>query len=100
MMVQSQQPDIFEVLSGGKRRKRREGRQLLARKIKEVIYGKRSAVRVYSQTLQKHLWIINEALTDPGRYEGETVTMEDLVEIISAAINKKFRNPGVQEFRI
>jgi hypothetical protein len=83
MMVQNQQPDIFEVLAGSKRRKRRDRRQLLARKLREVIYGKRAAVSVYSQTLHKHLWIINEALTDPGRYEGEAVTMEDLVEIIS-----------------
>jgi hypothetical protein len=78
MMIQNQ----FETFSGKTVHKRRDRRQLLARKLKEVMYGKRPAVRVYSQTLQKNLWIINEALTDPRRYDGETVTLEKLVEVL------------------
>jgi hypothetical protein len=89
MMMQSQQPDIFELLSGSKIRKRRDRRQLLARKLREVIYGKRPAVRVYSQTLQKQLWIINEALTDPGRYDGQAVTLEALAKALFEDKNRR-----------
>jgi len=96
MMIQSQH--VIRSSPAGKTiRKRRDRRQLLARRLKEVVYGKRPAVKVYSQTLQKHLWIINEALTDAGRYDGEAVTLEDLAEIVSEATNKKFRSSGGQE---
>ena len=92
-MMKRSQADLF---SGKKRHMRQDRRQLLSRRLKEVMYGKRAAIRVYSRTLQKKLWIINEALTDSSRYEGETVTLEKLAGIIS---NKEFRSPEVQEFR-
>jgi hypothetical protein len=93
MMIQSP----FEIRSspaGKTIRNHRDKRQLLARRLKEVVYGKRPAVKVFSQTLQKHLWVINEALADPRRYEEDTVTLENLVEIINQESEDRSQKSG------
>jgi hypothetical protein len=100
MMILQNQLERHSSPAGKTIRKRRDKRELLARKLKEVVYGKRPAVNVYSRTLQKHLWIINEALADTKHYDGETITLEKLVESISEATNQEFRSSEVQEFRI
>jgi len=56
------------------------------RKLNEVILGKRSYIKVYSEILQTNFWFINEGLTDPtdSMFNGNVITMEMLAELMVA----------------
>jgi len=56
----------------------------LRRRIREVIYGQRPAVKIYSTRLQTDLWLVNEGLVDPldTAFEGKAVTMQVLAEFM------------------
>ena len=65
--------------------RRRRTPHTLQRKLKEVIFGKRKALRVYSQTLQTNIWFVNEGLIDPSdkNFNGAVITMTRLAEILA-----------------
>jgi len=56
----------------------------LRRRIKEVIYGRRPAVKIYSSRLQSELWLVNEGLADPADalFAGKVITMQLLAELM------------------
>ena len=56
----------------------------LRRRIKEVIYGRRPAVKIYSSRLQSELWLVNEGLADPADavFAGKAITMRVLAELM------------------
>ena len=66
-------------------RRRRRTSHMLQRKLKEVIFGKRNALRVYSQTLETSIWFVNEGLVDPSakNFDGAVITMARLAEILA-----------------
>jgi hypothetical protein len=59
-------------------------RARLRRRIKEVIYGRRPAVKIYSSRLQSELWLVNEGLVDPADavFAGKAITMQVLAELM------------------
>jgi hypothetical protein len=59
-------------------------RAKLRRRIKEVIYGQRPAVKLYSQRLHSDLWLVNEGLVDPAAemFQGKAITMQVLAELM------------------
>lgn len=56
----------------------------LRRKIREVIYGQRPAIKLYSTRLKTDFWLVNEGLADPldTAFEGKAVTMQALAEFM------------------
>lgn len=77
------------VYSPRARRKRqtsqRRQHSLIAKRIKEVIYGQRPFYKVYSKTLQTDIWFVNEGMLNPDEEEfnGTIITMEMLSGILS-----------------
>jgi hypothetical protein len=83
--------EIFDLVPQKDRKKRRTSarrkQHLLKHRLNEVVFGKRSALRVYSKALQTDFWFVNEGLADPSdvAFQGRVVTMEMLAEIMSNA---------------
>jgi hypothetical protein len=73
--------EIFDIYP----RRQRRTPQMLQRKLKEVIFGKRKALRVYSQTLKTNIWFVNEGLINPSEknFDGAVITMERLAEVLA-----------------
>jgi len=77
---QSQQMlELFEFTTAKKPQHAR-----LRRRIKEVIYGRRPAVKIYSSRLKSELWLVNEGLADPADalFAGKAITMRVLAELM------------------
>ena len=72
--------EIFDIHS-----RRRHTPHMLQRKLKEVIFGKRKALRVYSKALKTNIWFVNEGLVDPSdkNFNGAVITMAHLAEVLS-----------------
>jgi hypothetical protein len=68
-----------------RKRSDQQKKRLVKRKLSEVILGKRSYLKVYSERLQTTFWFVNEGLADPTdkMFNGNVITMEMLAEIIS-----------------
>jgi hypothetical protein len=71
--------ELFEFTTAKKPERAR-----LRRRIKEVIYGRRPAVKIYSSRLQSELWLVNEGLADPADalFAGKAITMQVLAELM------------------
>ena len=64
--------------------RRRQKERPLRRKLREVLHGQRSALKVYSRRLQADLWFINEGLADPSDpvFGGRVITMAGLANMM------------------
>jgi hypothetical protein len=56
----------------------------LRSRIRDVIDGRRSFIRVYSTRLQCDFWLVNEGLADPAAemFGGKAITMQVLAELM------------------
>ena len=90
-MIQEKTEQQFLDLStpaGKKRVRKRKNsfkneRHLLIRRITEIINGQRATLKVYSKSLQRHLYIVNEGLVDikENNFDEEVMTMKKLAEL-------------------
>jgi hypothetical protein len=86
--LESQPPEMIDLFPQTKREERKRSDQqkqrLVKRKLSEVILGKRSCLKVYSESLQTTFWFVNEGLVDPTdkMFDGNVITMEMLAEIM------------------
>ena len=64
--------------------RRRQKDRLLRHRLKEVLHGKRPALKVYSRRLQADLWFVNEGLADPAdaTFGGRVITMAGLANMM------------------
>ena len=87
--LESQVPKMIDLFPQTKKEKRKRSGQQKQRSVKrnltEVILGKRSYLNVYSETLQRDFWFVNEGLIDPTdkMFSGNVITMEMLAEIMT-----------------
>ena len=88
--LESQVPKMIDLFPQTKKEKRKRSGQQKQRSVKrnliEVILGKRSYLNVYSETLQRDFWFVNEGLIDPTdkMFAEKVITMEMLAEIMIA----------------
>jgi hypothetical protein len=86
--LESPVQEMIDLFPQTKKEKRKpshvQKQRWLKRKLNEVILGKRSYIKVYSQILQKNFWFVNEGLIDPtdSMFTGNVITMEMLAEIM------------------
>ena len=78
-------PDIEQKKIRKRKSSEDKNRRLLYRKLYEVIYGQRPALKVFSSILQTDIWFVNEGLVNPNdkQFDGKIITMEMLAEFFS-----------------
>jgi hypothetical protein len=87
--LESQVPEMIDLFPQTKKEKRKysgqQKQRLVKRNLREVILGKRSYLNVYSETLKRDFWFVNEGLIDPTdkMFSGNVITMEMLAEIMT-----------------
>jgi hypothetical protein len=87
--LQSPVSEIIDLFPQTKREERKpshlQKQRWVKRKLNEVIVGKRSHIKVYSETLQTSFWFVNEGLINPAdsMFKGNVITMEMLAEILT-----------------
>lgn len=80
-------PDLFaHTIPQKKTRKRKSDSKVINKQLNEVIYGQRSFLQVYSNTLQRSICFVNEGLIDPKslNFDGKVITMEMLADIVNS----------------
>lgn len=79
-------PDLFAQTIPQKRtRKRKSSGKTVNKRLNEVIYGQRSFLQVYSNTLQRSICFVNEGLMNPNDldFDDKIITMEMLADIVT-----------------
>jgi hypothetical protein len=84
-MREKPEQEVLEIFGLSPQNKRKRSAHRLKYKLREVVFGHRSALKVYSNTLRTDFWFVNEGLVDPSdaAFEGKAVTMEMLAKMLS-----------------